>query len=347
MCMTIFFYFAKITQTLHKDKSCDKYDGGFKMRIVKKILLGMILLLILGFFYEQYALYRASKLPMDGKFVKINSHKLHVVEKGVGKVPVIFEAGWEVGGHLGWNTIQNEIAKETYTLSYDRAGILRSESSDEPRTCTNVSEELHLLLTKERVEKPYILVAHSLGGIFMRCYVKKYRDEIAGIVFVDSAHPNQTNYYKKEIQERIKNLPPTWLVKLESYSGIARAFSYFLTKGYHPSIASDDMRNIKYQGFVSKGYVTYMREGKQFINMKNEVNGIDFGDIPLSVLSAKKSERTQGIKLENWEILQNEIANLSTNSKHIWVDSGHYIQFEKPEVVIEAVKEMRDKVEND
>jgi pimeloyl-ACP methyl ester carboxylesterase len=308
--------------------------------IIKWLLILVVVLLIFGFIYEQYALYRASQLPMDGKFVEVNAHKLHVVEKGEGKFPVIFESGWEVGGHLGWNTIQNEIAKETYTLSYDRAGILRSESSDEPRTCTNVSEELHLLLTKEKVEKPYILVAHSLGGIFMRCYAKKYRDEIAGIVLVDSAHPHQMNYYKKSIQERIKNLPSMWLVKLESYSGIARGFSYFFTKGYHPSIPSDDIRNSKYQGFVSKGYITYMREGKQFINMGNEVNGTNFGATPLTVLSAKESEETQGIILENWEKLQNEIATLSTNSKHIWVDSGHYIQLEKPEVVIDVIKNM-------
>jgi len=316
------------------------------MQIIKLVLkwlsLFIVLFLLVGILYEQYARYKASQLPMDGKFVEVNAHKLHVVEKGEGKIPVIFESGWEVGGHLSWNVVQNEIAKETYTLSYDRAGILRSERSDKPRTCSNVSEELHLLLTKERVEKPYILVAHSLGGIFMRCYVKKYRDEVAGIVLVDSAHPNQMNYYKKEIQERIKNLPPMWLVKLESYSGIARAVSYFLTKDYHPSIASDDMRNIKYQGFVSKGYVTYMQEGKQFMRIANEVKGTDFEDIPITVISAKESEKTQGILFEDWKMLQNEIADLSTNSKHIWVKSGHYIQLEKPEVLVEAIRTMME-----
>ena len=312
------------------------------MKIVKTILLLIILPFVLTGCYEQYALYKASKLPMDGKFVKINNHNLHVIEKGKGKIPVIFESGWEAGGHLSWNTVQNEIAKKTYTLSYDRAGILRSESSNKSRTCTNISEELHQLLRKEKINKPYILVAHSLGGIFMRCYVKKYKDEIAGIILVDSANPNQLNFYKKEIQKQMKNLPPMWLVKFESYSGIARAFSYFFIKGY-PSLSVDDIRNIKYQGFASKGYITYIKEGKHFIKMKNEVNETNFGNIPLIVLSAKQSEKAQGILLKDWIKLQNEIANLSTNTKHIWVDSGHYIQIEKPKILIKAIDEMLEK----
>ena len=77
--------------------------------------------------------------------------------------------------------------------------------------------------------------------------------------------------------------------------------------------------------------------------MKNEVNETNFGNIPLIVLSAKESEKTQGILLKDWKKLQNEIANLSTNSKHIWVDSGHYIQLEKPKVVIKAINEMLKK----
>ncbi len=315
------------------------------MKIVKNILLLVILLFILTGCYEQYALYKASKSPMDGKFVELNHNKLHVIEKGKGKIPVVFESGWDAGGHLSWNIVQNAIAKKTYTLSYDRAGILRSESSNEPRTCTNISEELHQLLTKEKIEKPYILVAHSLGGIFMRCYAKKYKDEIAGIILVDSANPNQLNFYKKEIQKQMKNLPPMWLVKFESYSGIARAYSYFFMKGYH-SVPSNDIRNIKYQGFISKSYITYMREGKYFMKMQNEVNGTNFGNIPLIVLSAKKSEQTQGIYLEDWKKLQNEITDLSTNSEHIWIDSGHYIQIEEPKAVIKAINTMLKKSEN-
>ena len=62
------------------------------------------------------------------------------------------------------------------------------------------------------------------------------------------------------------------------------------------------------------------------------------------MLSANKSEETQGIYLKDWKKLQNEIATLSTNSKHIWIDSGHYIQIEKPKVVIEAINEILKKI---
>lgn len=314
------------------------------LRIIKWLFIIVIPLFLLAGCYEQYALYKASKLPLDGELIKINSHETHVVQKGKGKVPVIFVSGWDTSGHLSWQDVQHEIAKQTYTISYDRAGILRSESSNTPRTCTNISEELYKILEKKEVDKPYVLVAHSLGGVFIRCLMKHHKNEVAAIILVDSAHPNQINFYKKEIQESIKNLPSLWLVKLQSYSGIARAYSY-LYGGAMSNTQNEDIRNVKNMAFIPKSYVTYIREGKHFMQMGEEVNGTTFDDIPLIVLSAKKSKETQGIELKDWEELQNELADLSTNSKHLWVNSGHYIQLEKPEIIVDAIKKVLDEIE--
>ncbi|MCB4782003.1 MAG: alpha/beta hydrolase [Sulfurovum sp.] len=308
-------------------------------QIVKVVIFATLSILTLSDCYEQYALYKASKLPLDGKYIDINNHKIHVVQKGTGNVPVIFVSGWDTIGHMSWKDVQNKIAKQTYTLSYDRAGILRSDSSDKPRNCTNIAEELYEILKKNRVHKPYIIVAHSLGGIFTRCLIKHHKQDVAGIILVDSAHPNQIDFYEKKIQNRMKKLPPLWLVKLESYSGLVRGYNYLYGRDISHTKHSD-IRNVKNNAFISKSYISYIREGKHILQMKEEINGTNFGNIPLIVLSAKKTKKTQGIALENWKILQNELANLSTNSKHIWVDAGHYIQLEKPNVVVDSINEM-------
>lgn len=314
------------------------------LRIIKWVFMVLVPLFLLSACYEQYALYNASKLPLDGEYIQINGHKTHVIQKGEGKVPVVFVSGWDVMGHLSWENIQDEMAKQTYTISYDRAGMLRSESSDKPRTCTNISEELHEILEKKKVAKPYVLVAHSLGGAFVRCLIKNHKDEVAGVVLVDSAHPNQIKFYEKEIQKRMKNLPAIWLVKLQSYSGLARAYNYLYGRDI-PYIKKDDIRNLKKRAFVPKGYVTYIREGKHFMEMSQEINGTTFANIPLIVLSSTQSKETQGIDLKDWKKLQNELAGLSTNSKHLWINAGHYIQLEKPKVVVTAIKEVLGEIE--
>ena len=313
---------------------------------MQKLFLLTLTILLLSGCYEQYASYQATKLPLDGKYLKIANKNMHIVEKGEGVPSVIFISGWDIMGHMSWQNVQNEVAQKTYTLSYDRAGILRSDTIDSPRTCSNIAKELHILLENANVKKPYILVGHSLGGGFIRCFVKQHKNEVAGVVLVDSAHPEQMKYYKKSVQERMRNLPSLWLVKLQAYSGLARIYSKIYGHDI-PFIKKDDIRNSKKNAFLPKSYIEYIREGKHFKEMSQEVNGTTFGDTPLIVLSAKESQKTQAIMYEDWKMLQDKLAKLSSNSKHRWVDSGHYIQLEKPKVVIEAVNEMVDMVRED
>src|SRR5215471_2641867 len=44
------------------------------------------------------------------------------------------------------------------------------------------------------VPGPYILVGHSIGGSFARIYAGRYRSEVAGLVLVDFANPNQNEF---------------------------------------------------------------------------------------------------------------------------------------------------------
>ena len=314
--------------------------------MVKKFLLLIVAIFILSVCYEQFASYQASKMPLDGKYVKIENKNIHIVGRGKGTPSVIFISGWDTIGHMSWQSVQNAIAKKTYTFSYDRAGILRSDAIDTPRTCTNISQELYTLLENAKVQKPYILVGHSLGGAFIRCFIKRHKQDVAGVVLVDSAHPKQIDYYTKKRKKRMKNLPPIWLVKLQVYSSLARIY----TDIYGHEIAyikKDDIRNSKKRAFSPKGYIEVMREGKHFKDMSQEIEGTTFGNTPLTVLSAKKSLKTQGIEYKDWKMLQDELVKLSSNNRHIWVDSGHYIQLEKPKILIDAINKMIQKIRED
>ena len=136
--------------------------------------------------------------PPIGKLVNIGSHQLHIYPTGEGSPTVVFEAGG-ASWSLDWNLVQTEIAKFTRVCSYDRAGFGWSESGPNPRTSEQIVSELHALLTKAEIEKPYILVGASFGGHTVRLFSKKYPDEVAGIVLLDARHETINS-----------KMPPAW-----------------------------------------------------------------------------------------------------------------------------------------
>jgi pimeloyl-ACP methyl ester carboxylesterase len=79
-------------------------------------------------------------------------------------------------------------AAVTHVCRYDRAGLGESEPGPRPRTSKPIVAELHTLLVKARVPRPYVLVGHSLAGLNIHLYVSTYADDVVGLVFVDAIH---------------------------------------------------------------------------------------------------------------------------------------------------------------
>jgi len=107
---------------------------------------------------------------------------------------VILEAGL-FRDSTDWRLVQPEVAHFTQVCSYDREGLGKSvvDTSAKPEDeCIDVAvDDLRNLLKSAHVAPPYILVGHSGGGPRVRRYTRNYPDEVAGLVFVDSAHEEQ------------------------------------------------------------------------------------------------------------------------------------------------------------
>ena len=88
------------------------------------------------------------------------------------------------------------VAEFTRVCAYDRPGtyasigeddfVSRSDPIAQPRTAPEVVADLHALLQAAEVPGPYVLAAHSLGGLFARLYASTYPDEVVGLVLVDA-----------------------------------------------------------------------------------------------------------------------------------------------------------------
>ena len=110
-----------------------------------------------------------------------------------------------------WKLVAPDIAKFTQVCDYDREGLGKStiDKVVEPESeCIDDSvEDIGLLLKSVGVAPPYVLVGASGGGIRVHRYTRDHPDEVAGLVFVDSAHEEQIWRFQ-DIDPRSVQGPP-------------------------------------------------------------------------------------------------------------------------------------------
>ncbi len=315
----------------------------------KRLMLGLLsLILVLAtLVYALGASARAKLMrenPPPGQLVDVGGYRMHLYCTGEGDSTVILDAGLN-DFFVSWAKVQPEIAKAARVCSYDRAGLGWSEAGPYPRTNELMAEELHALLTNAGVKSPYILVGHSFGGITMRVFALMYPDEVTGMVLVDSAHENQ-----------IARLPFLQDATEQLVSQF-RTLSFLSTSG----LMALSPATIPNRGFPDEAYQQYqavlattdyfenaIAESTSFYFAASSSKPSNLGDVSLIVLSHGLTDMTSGVGSEyqeafehEWSKMQLELVGLSSNSRQVIAgQSGHYIQLDQPELVVEAVLEL-------
>ncbi|MGI9083837.1 MAG: alpha/beta fold hydrolase [Aeromicrobium sp.] len=141
--------------------------------------------------------------PLD-KMVAVGDHKLYLTCEGSGSPTVILEAGL-TGDHRTWNKVLPAVASKTRVCAYDRANIDPSETAPTPRTAQDMVADLHALAAAEKLDRPYVLVGFSFGGLVGQLYASTYPDDVGGLVLVESNHPDEDDEFRAELtQAQIK-----------------------------------------------------------------------------------------------------------------------------------------------
>ncbi|PWW02880.1 pimeloyl-ACP methyl ester carboxylesterase [Paenibacillus cellulosilyticus] len=128
-----------------------------------------------------------SKPVPIGRTYEVQGRQLLLHSEGSGGPAVVMLPGAGFVGLDYWN-IQKELARYTTCVIYDRAGTGWSDSVKLPRSAGEVIDELRQLLHVSGIQAPYLLVGHSLGGIYARRYAQQYPEEVSGIVMLDPVH---------------------------------------------------------------------------------------------------------------------------------------------------------------
>ncbi len=286
--------------------------------------------------------------PPPGQLVDVGESRLHINCVGEGSPTIIVEAGagyWSAA----WMGIQPEIARKAKArvCTYDRAGLGWSDRSPQARTADQVVSELHTLLGKREIASPYVLVGHSLGGYLIRIYADRYPTEIAGLVFIDSAHERQWEYLPKEVGEFVDSQ----VTSVRATSWMARFGMLRLMKDKlpvdklspkaQPAYEAAILRPEFYEVLVEEVEMGRTNAAAQAARVRS------LGRIPIAVVSAKNSFEAfqplpDNFPLEEanrkWMELQTELLRLSINSRHFISEGAHNIQLDNSQLVIDAIE---------
>jgi len=101
---------------------------------------------------------------------------------------VVFQAGLG-DGQSTWSSVVAKLPPTQSYFTYDRPGYGSSGKTTAPRDPCSIATEQHQLLVQSGVKAPYVLVGHSIGGLYEYVYALKYPDEVAGIILLDPTHP--------------------------------------------------------------------------------------------------------------------------------------------------------------
>jgi pimeloyl-ACP methyl ester carboxylesterase len=308
-------------------------------RIVLIMLVFLFILAAAGFLYENISEARDRRFnPRAGKLVDVDGRIMHIDCMGDGSPTVILDSGLG-DSYLSWHKVQPEIAKFTRVCSYDRAGLGYSEPSSQPRTSKVIAEELHALLQAASISPPCVMVGHSMGGYDVRVYTSMYPKEIVGMVLVDASHPDQENRFPAEL----KNLEGSWhreaqFITYTTPFGIPRLLG----------LCNDDpaFRAADCNWHSSREQLAEVQSFPQSAAETAATGSL--GDLPLAVLSHDPDKPSNDLPPdlaksvnEDWEKMQGELAHLSTRGTHtIAKNSSHYIQVDRPDVVIDAIQKV-------
>jgi pimeloyl-ACP methyl ester carboxylesterase len=256
------------------------------------------------------------------RHVDIGGRKLTLLSEGKGGPTVVIEAGFGLPAVESdeWKTVCNEIAKTNLVCRYDRAGLGSSDPAPgRPRTSRDVAEDLHKLLTNAQVPGPYVLVGHSIGGLHVRVFAGMYPKDVAGVVLVDSTHPDQDQKWLAALGAERSGEDPA----------ITRARQFLAGRIAKPMDKPESL-----DGVASSAQVRAagLLGKKPLAVVTHSPNWKMVPDLP-DDMSKKLEDIGQN--------LQNDLAKLSTNSTHtIATKAGHHIHVDEPELVIHAIREV-------
>ena len=253
-----------------------------------------------------------TEAPAADERIAVGGYQVQAAQQGSGPYTVIFESGFATGLEA-WRKVAPEVAKSAHVLTYSRAGHGSSDPRPEPRSILESSEELDQLVAAAKLKPPFILVGHSYGGLLARAFALRHPEQVAGMVLVDPA------------DERFNPA----LRKLDAGRAEAddRQFNTLVPAKFRAEYEA-------LKPILDRGALPAPLDGR-------------LPDVPVVVLSSVQVLEKPMFFLQSVEAVAIKrdlhadfLRQFSDGSQVQTLKSGHNIQLEEPQLVIDAVRKV-------
>jgi pimeloyl-ACP methyl ester carboxylesterase len=294
------------------------------------------------------------------RLVDIGGRRINLYCTGNGSPTVVLDAGAN-DTTLAWRLVQPAVARHTRVCSFDRAGLGFSDPASSPRDASAAVRDLHTLLARAGIAAPYVLVAHSLGGLYAPLYADRYPQQVVAMVLVDPGVAYQ--------RKRIAQAAPALAQVLSGVVPWDRACSAAANRGEMHSgtgayaecmwppdptlpaalnalLARQWQRPSAWRTLTSADAAADTTSSEQVLREQR-----DYGDMPLIVLSELKFIDDLGALppaqrralLEASMQWHDRIAAFSSRGENVLVrGSGHDIPIDRPASVVSAIDKVVD-----
>jgi pimeloyl-ACP methyl ester carboxylesterase len=313
-------------------------------RVFATLAVVCLLIAAAGATYNALSLRHYRKLSgVPGKLYNVNGYAMHMYCTGQGSPTIILDSG--LGDDFTiWAKVQPDLSRVTRVCSYDRAGFGWSQARPGVQDANAISAELHQLVSVSGVQRPFILMGHSIAGLYLRSYAAHYPNDLAGLVFVDGATPLQDDRVPRELvkiqDQQRKEMP---------WQKLLMTLSWYRIKGICTAVPA---------GFES--YSLWIKADScvpsQMSAMENELDAErasgeetlhagPFGSLPIlifsrdpEVLAANWPAEVATGNAVVWNQMQEEAKGLSDHSRRIIAKgSDHYVQIDRADLVKKEV----------
>ena len=263
-----------------------------------------------------------------GQLISLDDgRKMHLHCTGSGSPTVLLEAGMG-GSSLDWKVIQQKVSSNTKVCSYDRLGYAWSDEANSTRSIDNEEKELHELLQKARIDPPYVIAGHSLGGYIARLFAARHDDQVDGLVLVDPPY---------EADRENDANPPAYtdpLVNVNLYITIIKSNLGLVRSDYLSNYSDSDSR--------TEEQVALLSSSKNFRTMQSE-----YSELSNSSLYIQNNAKSVGSIPTTYIVTSHRIAQsreFCAISKICTVqssgDNDHLIPQNNPNIVILAIDDL-------
>ena len=293
-----------------------------------------------------------------GEFIEAGGNRLHLVARGDGSPPVLLEAG-VAASSVSWARVQPPLARITRAIAYDRAGLAWSDAPALPITFDRILRDLHAVVDARSDGKPAILVGHSFGSLIVRGYAARHPDCVAGLVLVDPPmewiSPTTEHAWKMR-RARQASAIGAFLARI----GVVRAALSLLTGGrpgvprtfvkIFGSTAASTLERLvgevrKLPPELYPVVQEHWSQPKCFRAMAGYLGVLETEaatiaaaipptDIPVVVISGRHQPEAE-------LAAHQALAAGSPRGRHLMAaQSGHWILFDEPELIVDAVRDL-------